>query len=164
MIECPSYSKMNKQELIQYLSSFRESKANIPVDSLQLSRKRLSSQKRLQTDAIRHQQILQGIQKDKLNYSPVQYEPSNLSEFSFADYPQKPTRKSKKLSPRKSSGPYALDKVFKENQKNYRTPKVYKKNLQIPITSIKFLNHQLKEKEPFENLKNYPVPPTLYQT
>ena len=138
MIECPSYSKMNKQELIQYLSSFRESKARTPIDSLQLARKRLSPQKRLlpqkrlQTDAIRHQQILQGIQKDKRNYSPVQYEPSNLSEFSFADYPQKPTRKSKKLSPRKSSGPYALDKVFKENQKNYRTPKVYKKKSSDP--------------------------------
>ena len=132
MIECPSYSKMSKQELIQYLSSFRESKANTPIDSLQLSRKRLSPQKIMQTDAIRKQQILQGIQKDKRNYSPVQYEPSNLSEFSFADYPQKPTRKSKKLSPRKSSGPYALDKVFKENKKNYRTPKVYKKKSSDP--------------------------------
>ena len=132
-MECPSYSKMNKKELINYLSntSINTSKKSSPIDSLSLTRKRLSPKKsplRIpQTDAIRQKQIQIGLQKDQQKYSPIQFEPSSLSQYSFTNYPQKPIKKTKKLSPKKSSGPFNLDKVFKENQKGYKTPKVYKK-------------------------------------
>lgn len=108
--ECPSYSKMNKQKLIDYLSSDKS-----PIDSLSLTRKRLSpknSPLRIpQTDTIRQQQIQIGLQKEKQ---------------------QKPIKRTKKLYPKKSSGPFNLEKVFKENQKGYKTPKVYKKKSSDP--------------------------------
>jgi len=132
--ECPSYSKMNKKELINYLSN-NSSKKSPPTDSLSLTRKRLSPKKSPlkipQTDAIRQQQIQIGLEKEKQKYSPVHYEPSSLSQYSFTNYPQKPIKK-KKLSHKKSSGPFNLDKVFRENQKGYKTPKVYKKKSSDP--------------------------------
>ena len=125
-IECPSYSKMNKSQLINYLSDYKT-----PVDSLSLTRQRLSSPKRVpQTDAIRYEQFRKGIQKEKQNYSPVQREPSNLSDYSFTNYPQKVTKKKKrtvKKPMKKSSDPYGLNYVFNDKEKGYKQQKIYKK-------------------------------------
>ena len=100
---CPSYSKMKKTELIHYL---------------------------------------QGSAPTKSTWSPVKYEPSNLSNIEFA--PRKnPThespffvqRKKLKRSVRKgpkktkklSSGPYDLEKMYKQDEGKYKQYKVHKK-------------------------------------
>ena len=126
--DCPSYSKMTKKQIIDYLS---DSKLDTPVDSLQLAKKRLSPRKPVpQTDALRYEQIMKGVQKDKQDYSPIQREPSNLSGYSFVDYPQKVKKKTKKKTvkrpQKKSSDPYGFDQIFKEDQKGYKVPKVHK--------------------------------------
>ena len=54
-IECPSYSKMSKKQIIEYLS---DSKLDTPVDSLKLAKKRLSPKPMPQTDALRYEQFL----------------------------------------------------------------------------------------------------------
>lgn len=107
--ECPSYSKMNKSQLINYLSDY---KLDTPVDSLSLTRQRLSSPKRVpQTDAIRQQQILRGFELE--NKSSVKKTP-------------KKKRTSKKPM-KKSSDPYGLNYVFNDKEKGYKQQKIYKK-------------------------------------
>jgi len=126
--ECPSYSKMNKKKLIDYLSSDKS-----PIDSLSLTRKRLSPKKsplRIpQTDAIRQQQIQIGLEKEKLPLRIPQTDAIRQQQIQIGLEKEK---KTKKLSPKKSSGPFNLEKVFKENQKGYKTPKVYKKKSSDP--------------------------------
>jgi len=106
--ECPSYSRMNKQQLIQYLSAFSKSpqRQSEPIDSIELTKKRLSKQR--------------VAKRTPVNWSPVKNEPSNLSDI----YLNTPTpvksiprhiRKTKK-----KSDPYYLDKVFKNDERKYK--------------------------------------------
>ena len=128
-IECPSYSKMTKSQLINYLSDYKT-----PVDSLSLTRQRLSSPKRVpQTDAIRQQQILKGLELEQ------KISPKRVPQTDAIRQQQilRGLELEKKLSPKKkrtskkpmkkSSDPYGLNYVFNDKEKGYKQQKIYKK-------------------------------------
>ena len=179
-IECPSYSKMTKQELIQYLSGYRKTKAEDIIDSIQLTKKRIRNKKTLSLPQTRTLSLPQ-----KQPYGPTtkhKYLVQQQENYPRPDspnaprfirrtqaHPQKRTqRKRTQRKLKKSSDPYYLQNVFQENQKQYKQMPVHlKRSTQsedlssLRVVDLKQMLKQNKQKtsgkksELIQRLKQY---------
>ena len=125
---CPPYSKMKKQQLIDYLENAQDSTTISSDVKIHPRRKKKVSQSN-DSSTISTGQEPEG-------YNPVQSEPDDISQFVFKSKKGKKGKKSvrrkavrrKTMKKKKSdsSSSLGLKETFKENEKGYKKQKVHK--------------------------------------